>query len=163
MRRLSSVVFAGALCLAGQGVAASEVVIDQGAAFDCLRAMDETTTWGQCLGLTFAPCAVHEVGTRDHGQCLLDLRNLWRDDMEARRAEVMEAITPAGGQALSALLDAWPKYLDDKCTAVAALRSQTGEASALLGCEVSEYMLLSSEFDACLDGRSPEEYCQRVE
>ena len=155
--KVSPAILTGFLCLAPQISAAEALDIDKPAVFACLSAMDETTTWGQCLGLTFAPCEDHGVGTREHGECLINLRNIWRDDVEARRVAVMEAITPEGGQTLTGLLEAWPKYIDDKCKAVGAQRAATGEASALLGCEVSEYVLLASEFAACLDGRSPEE------
>lgn len=154
---------AAILCLSPQVGQSEPMTIDPPAVFTCLSAMDETTTWGQCLGLTFASCADLQVGSREHGACLIDLRNLWRADAETRRVAVMGSISPEGQQALSALLEAWPKYIDDKCKAVGAMRADSGEASALLGCEVSEHVLLASEFEACLEGRSPEDYCQRID
>ncbi len=95
------------------------------------------------------------VGTRDHAACLFGLREDWRLDMVTRQTEVLKTVTPKGGAEMVDLLSAWPTYVDKKCSAVAAEKEEADAASARLGCEISEIVLISAEFQACLEQRSP--------
>jgi len=136
-----------------QDAAARDVVLD------CLRDVDNGTSWNQCLNLMFESCDPGAVGTRDHAACLFGLRENWRHDMQLRQTEVLKTVTPEGGATLVDLLSAWPTFVDKKCSTVAAEKEDIGAASARLGCEVSEVVLISSELRSCLDGRSREDYC----
>ncbi len=126
---------------------------------DCLQGMDTRTTWSQCLTMMFSSCDPGAVGTRDHAACLFGLREDWRLDMVTRQTEVLKTVTPKGGAEMVDLLSAWPTYVDKKCSAVAAEKEESDAASARLGCEISEIVLISAEFQACLEERSPEDYC----
>ena len=48
----------------------SVVTEAQGNVMYCLLVMGEETTWPQCAGLLFSPCAEFEVGAADHAACL---------------------------------------------------------------------------------------------
>lgn len=129
----------------------------------CLQAMDSGKSWNQCLTMMFSSCDAGAVGTRDHAACLFGLREDWRLDMVTRQTEVLKTVTPKGGAEMVDLLSAWPTYVDKKCSAVAAEKEEADAASARLGCEISEIVLISAEFQACLEQRSPEDYCVHLE
>jgi hypothetical protein len=141
------------------GPAAAQDLASRNAVLGCLTSVDTGTTWNQCLTLMFSTCDADGIGTRDHAECLLTLREDWRLDMVARQSDVLRVVTPQGSGDLAELLAAWPTYKEQKCVAVSEQKAEISAIAARLGCEISEMVLISSEFQACIDGRSTEVYC----
>lgn len=133
---------------------------DQILVMACLENIEQSTTWGQCLNLMFQPCAAEEVGSDGHAACLKSERTRWRSTMENLQEQVFDTITVSGGSELAGVMGQWTGYVGQKCQEVAATRADTGALSARLGCEITEFVGLSGEFAACLEGRSNAPYCQ---
>ena len=108
----------------------------------------------------FAPCADQDVGSEGHLACLSAERESWRFAKLAAKKDVIDRLTEDGMAELSGLMLAWPEFVQDKCNAVGDARASISREAADLGCQVSEYALLTNEMTACLAGRSTEEYCQ---
>lgn len=126
----------------------------------CFEGIGTETEWNQCLSVMFAPCAELEVGSDGHVGCLAQQRENWRiAKIEAER-DVLARLTEDGMAELSGLMVAWPKFVEDKCTAVAETRAAISFEAAALGCQISELALMTNEMTACLNGRSTEDYCQ---
>lgn len=125
----------------------------------CLEYIDISTTWSQCLALIFEPCAGEDVGGDGHVNCLRTLRADWESSANTLQTEVTKAITPEGNRDLTDILIGWSKYVGQKCGAAAEGREGDAATAAQLGCEVAEFTGLTSEFAACLEGRSNAEYC----
>ena len=139
-------------------VARAETTQDQ--VLDCFASMETGTEWNTCLNAMFAPCADQEVGSRAHLDCLSQQREDWRLAKVATEAEVLEKLSDTGLEELSGLMLGWPRFVDDKCKAVAESRAEISYDAAALGCQISELALLTNEMRACLAGRSTESYCQ---
>ncbi len=139
---------------------AESVPEDQILVLACLENIEQSTTWGQCLNLMFQPCAQQEVGSDGHANCLRSERTRWRATMENLQEQVFDVITVSGGSELAGVMGQWTGYVAQKCQEVAATRAETGPESARLGCEITEFVGLTGEFAACLEGRSNAPYCQ---
>lgn len=126
----------------------------------CFSEMGVSTEWNECLDRMFAPCVGQDIGSDGHIQCLTQERDDWRAAKFQVETGVLERLTADGMTELSGLMLAWPKFVEDKCIAVAESRVQISSEAANLGCQISELALLTNEMTACLDGRSTEEYCQ---
>ena len=126
----------------------------------CFEGIGAETEWNQCLNLMFAPCAGEDVGSEGHLGCLAQERERWRSAKLAAEKDVLDRLTEDGMTELSGLMLAWPKFVEDKCNAVAEARAQISADAANLGCQISELALLTNEMTACLNGQSTEEYCQ---
>jgi hypothetical protein len=126
----------------------------------CFEGIGSETEWNQCLDIMFAPCSGLEVGSDGHVECLSGEREEWRQAKIAAETEVLERLTDEGMTELSGLMVAWPKFVEDKCTAVAEARAAISFEAAALGCQISELALMTNEMTACLAGRSTEDYCQ---
>ncbi|MDJ0638745.1 MAG: hypothetical protein QNJ20_07925 [Paracoccaceae bacterium] len=127
---------------------------------DCFASMDTTTEWNTCLNAMFAPCAGEEVGSEPHLSCLTEQRENWRSAKIEAETNVLSRLSEAGMEELSGLMLGWPRFVDDKCKAVAESRAEISYDAAALGCQISELALLTNEMRACLAGRSTEAYCQ---
>lgn len=151
-----------AILVASAIVAATLVRADtpQQDVLSCFEGLGAETEWNQCLNLMFAPCAGEEVGSEGHLGCLAEEREGWRSAKLAVEKQVVEGLTEDGMAEFSGLMLAWPKFVEDKCNAVAQSRAQISSDAANLGCQISELALLTNEMTACLDGRSTEDYCQ---
>ena len=129
----------------------------------CISGVGASTTWNQCLGQIFAPCEGMEVGSEPQIACLQEQRESWRIVLRSSQEAVMDKLTRKGADELVELMHAWPPFVRDKCNAIAESRAAISEDAAKLGCNISEVVLLTSEFRACLDGRSTETYCDLKE
>lgn len=153
---------AGLLALALSSPAqARDIAIaeDKTLVLGCLEALDNGTTWPQCVSLMFQPCNDATPGSAPHAACLEGVREEWAGVMRVLQDEVLEAVSPQSKTEVIDLLGLWTAYVVQKCTEVAAAKP-TGTESARLGCEVSELAGLSGEFAACLEGRSTADYCK---
>jgi hypothetical protein len=126
----------------------------------CFADIGASSDWNQCLNTMFAPCADDEVGSEAHLMCLTSQRNDWQTTKFATETALLDRLSEPGLEELSGLMLAWPKFVKDKCAAVAESRAGISYDAASLGCEISELALLTNEMSACLDGRSNEDYCQ---
>ncbi|MGR3513243.1 MAG: hypothetical protein ACU0GG_10790 [Paracoccaceae bacterium] len=126
----------------------------------CFEGIGADTEWNQCLTIMFAPCAGEEVGSEGHLTCLSAERENWRVAKLAAEKDVIDRLTGDGMAELSGLMLAWPEFVEDKCNAVGEARANISRDAADLGCQISEYALLTNEMTACLSGTSTEEYCQ---
>jgi hypothetical protein len=133
------------------------------AALNCVENLDASMTWSQCLNVIFAECATNEVGSEDHLACLGTLQETWVGTLETLGTDAREVITEKGNAELAELLDAWTKFVVQKCEAVALEKAASSADAARLGCEVTEIVGLSGEYVACLEGRSNAPYCERKE
>lgn len=147
-----------AIGVAGPTVAAEETVQDQVLA--CFAGIGASTEWNTCLSIMFAPCADKDVGSEKHLACLIQQREDWRLAKRTVEAGVLKALSDTGMEELSGLMLAWPKFVEDKCSAVAEGRADISYDAAQLGCQISEFALMTNELTACLEGRSIEAYCQ---
>ncbi|MDD9922413.1 MAG: hypothetical protein OXQ92_09085 [Boseongicola sp.] len=135
------------------------------AVLGCFQEIGTSTEWNTCMAILFQPCAEFELASEEVRSCLQQERDNWRATKIDIEAEVFESLTNKGIQELADVMLAWPKFVDDKCKAMA--EGRTGESTGVafdatrLGCQVSEYALITSELTACNEGRSKEEYCQR--
>ena len=93
----------------------------------CFEGIGAETEWNQCLNLMFAPCASEEVGSEGHLGCLAQEREDWRLAKLAVERDVLDRLTEDGMTELSGLMLAWPKFVEDKCNAVAEARAQIKE------------------------------------
>lgn len=132
----------------------------QDAVLACFADMESGTGWDSCLETMFAPCASDEVGSKSHLDCLTRERENWRAAKVEAEGGVLSRLTEEGMAELSGLMIAWPKFVEDKCNAVAETRAAISYDAAALGCQISELALLTNEMNACLNGASSEEYCQ---
>lgn len=132
----------------------------QDAVLNCFSEMEGGVAWETCLETMFAPCADLEVGSEGHVGCLAQERESWRAAKLGVEGNLLERLSEEGMEELSGLMLAWPKFVEDKCTAVAESRAAISFEAAELGCLISELALLTNEMTACLDGRSVEGYCQ---
>ena len=148
---ISAIIFATTFALAGP---------TQDTVLDCFSEMGETTEWNQCLNTMFEPCADQEVGSSEHVGCLTEQLSEWQDAKFGAETELLSRISGQGMEELSGLMLAWPKFVEDKCKAVAESRAGISYDAASLGCKISETALLTNELTACVDGRSTEDYCQ---
>lgn len=130
------------------------------AVLDCFSDMERGVAWETCLETMFAPCAGEDVGSEAHLGCLTKERQYWRDAKFKAETSVLARLSEAGMTELSGLMLAWPKFVDDKCKAVAESRATISSDAASLGCQISELALLTNEMTACLNGASSEAYCQ---
>ncbi len=126
----------------------------------CFAQMDTTTDWNTCLTTMFAPCDAQEIGSDPHLECLIGQSNDWRAAQQSAETEVLGKLSDAGQETLNGLLSAWPKFVEEKCSGVAQGRAGLSFEAALIGCQISEYALMTNELTACLEGRSVEAYCQ---
>ncbi|MCO4824935.1 MAG: hypothetical protein KC451_08795 [Amylibacter sp.] len=145
--------FAGAAQAADGESHQSEVIA-------CLSKMDAGTTWDQCRTKMFEPCAEEEVGSEPHLACLEVQNKAWQDQVDASIAELNTKLTPDATGQLNELLDQWFGYLKGKCEAVATEKAGISAAAAGLGCEISEFAGLATEFNSCLIGKSESPYCE---
>lgn len=125
----------------------------------CFADMGASSDWNQCLNTMFAPCATEDVGSDTHLTCLAGQRDDWQTTKFSTETQLLDRLSEPGMEELSGLMLAWPKFVEDKCAAVAESRATISYDAAELGCEISELALLTNEMRACLDGRSSEEYC----
>jgi len=132
----------------------------QDVVLDCFAQMDQTTDWNMCLNTMFAPCADETIGSNPHLECLIGQGNDWRAAQESAETEILDKLSTAGAETLTGLLSAWPKFVDEKCSGVAQGRAGISFEAALIGCQISEYALMTNELTNCLEGRSTEAYCQ---
>lgn len=126
----------------------------------CFGDMGVRTEWNECLSVMFAPCAQEDVGSAAHLGCLSEQREDWRQAKIEAEGDVISQLTEDGMAELSGLMIAWPKFVEDKCNAVAESRAGISSEAAELGCRISELALITNEMTACLSGRSTEAYCQ---
>ena len=126
----------------------------------CFERIGSETEWTQCLDIMFAPCAELELGSDGHVGCLAQQRDNWRIAKIEAEGNVLARLTDDGIAELSGLMIAWPKFVEDKCNAVAETRAAISFEAAAIGCQISELALMTNEMTACLDGRSTEVYCQ---
>lgn len=141
---------------------ASAVLAEEGqqeTVLACLSEIGTSTEWNTCLNLMFEPCAEDEVGSEGHVACLIQQKENWRQTKVAAELEVLDRLTEAGVAELGSVMLGWPKFVEDKCTAVGEARASISRSAAKLGCEISEHVLITNEFRACLGGRSTENYC----
>ncbi len=132
----------------------------QDAVLNCFSEMESGMAWEKCLETMFAPCADEEVGSQEHVGCLSRERENWRAAKLDVEGDVIARLSEDGMTELSGLMLAWPKFVEDKCNAVAETRASISFEAAELGCQISELALLTNEMTACLEGRSTEAYCQ---
>jgi hypothetical protein len=125
----------------------------------CFENLEESTTWEQCVGLMFQPCAGEDVGTKAHVACLEGEQDSWRGTLDTLQADVFDAISTQGATELTDVMGQWTGYVGQKCEEAAASRDGDAASSARLGCQISEIAGLSGEFAACLEGRSTAQYC----
>ena len=131
----------------------------QDAVLGCLAEVGASTEWNTCLNLMFEPCVGDEVGSEGHVACLIQQKENWRKAKIETELEVLNRLTDAGVAELGNVMLGWPKFVDDKCTAVGEARANISRNAAKLGCEISEHVLITNEFRACLQGNSGEDYC----
>lgn len=126
----------------------------------CLSQMDAGTTWEQCRGMMFEPCADQELGSAPHVACLKSEKADWKDHLDANITILNNKLSMDGAAQLTELLVSWNDYVGKKCDAVAQSRVGAGQEAALIGCEISEYAGVATEFSACLTGQSDTPYCK---
>ncbi len=130
-------------------------------ALACTENLDITTTWGQCLGVIFAPCQTEQVGDAAHVACLGQMRQDWIASVEVLRGEVIDVIPAQGVTELVEMLGAWTGAAAQRCAEGAATRPEDMREAAQLGCEITEIVGLAEELAACVEGRSIADYCKR--
>ena len=148
-----------ALALAVPGPAVAEASV-QDEVLECLANIGSGTDWNTCLKAMFAPCAMEKIGSDPHLECLSTERADWRAAKNSAEASIVDDLTNAGMEELSGLMLAWPKFVDNKCTAVAEGRADISYDAAQIGCQIAEIALMTNELTACAEGRSVEDYCQ---
>ncbi|HSG57464.1 MAG TPA: hypothetical protein VLA45_18580 [Paracoccaceae bacterium] len=93
------------LCLASAGATqTSEASVAKGEVIACLAEMESETTWNQCRGMMFAPCADHAVGGEGHLACLTEEQTGWRAVLDERTTQLNDRLTTTGTAELSACL-----------------------------------------------------------
>lgn len=129
----------------------------------CVNAMHEGTTWDQCRAQIFEPCQDFEVGSDPHLECLADERALWLVKMDGLRLELFDKLTLDGVNTLNDVGGQWMGYVGSKCGRVGDAMAHISREAAEKGCEISEVVGISAEFQACLAGNSNEPYCKMKE
>jgi hypothetical protein len=152
----------GLVSLTGASQAADEGS-HQNTVIACLSKMDAETTWDQCRATMFEPCAAEPVGSEPHLACLEGQNKAWQDQVDVSIAELNTKLTSDATGQLNELLSQWFGYLKGKCETVAAEKAGISAAAAGLGCEISEFAGLATEFNACLAGTSESPYCELKE
>ena len=125
----------------------------------CLFAMGGETTWPQCAGLMFAPCADQEVGTDGHVACLQAEQNAWQGAMMGQVSLLSDILTTDGSNELTQLMGGWINLIAQNCGEVASTKEGLAARSAELGCQISEIAGATTEFLACEEGLSSAPYC----
>jgi len=143
----------------GQDITVTKATESQEAVITCLMFMGEETTWPQCAGLMFAPCADQEVGTDGHVQCLGSEKKDWEETLQDQIASLSPKLTSVGSGQLTELMSGWVKLVSQNCSEVAATKEGAAQDSALIGCEISEIAGVMTEFRACELGLSTAPYC----
>ncbi|MDR6264424.1 hypothetical protein [Roseobacter sp. N2S] len=157
MRARAIIAVTALTVIQGGGAAAQGSVQDQAVA--CLSTMGAQTTWDQCRGALFEPCAQDAVGSAPHLACLQVQKTDWRGHLDAKTEVLNARLTPEGSGQLSELLGQWFGFVGNKCSAVAQAKADISADAAMLGCEISEFAGLATEFDSCLQGDSTSPYC----
>lgn len=147
------------LSLAALPAAAQDASV-QNRAVACLSGMEQgETSWPACRRLLFHPCETYTVGDADHLTCLAEQKADWRAHLDTKTQTLNKRLTTDGSGQLSDLLGQWFGYVGNKCNAVAQEKADISADAARLGCEISEFAGLSTEFDSCLQGYSTSPYC----
>ena len=146
--------------LFGAGAAsASEIENEQDWVVDCLSRMEVSTSWDECRTGMFQMCQTATVGSAEHLSCLTEQSDKWKVYLQDYTDLLNEKLTSEGALELSMLLGQWFGYVGNKCAAVAESKAEISSEAAGLGCEISEFAGLVTEFHACLDQRSTAPYC----
>ena len=132
---------------------------DNAPVFDCLDNMDNTTTWGQCLGVAFAPCSETEFSTEDHALCFAQLYEGGFAGVENSVQSTLEILPARGKTELKDILNSWHGFAGEKCTLVGQGHEGFAADSAETACQISEIVLFSNELRRCRAGTSVETYC----
>ena len=157
---MKKLIVAAALCTFGEmGQAQSSLPQEHINVMACLENMGTNSSWNQCLGLIFAPCATDEVGSETHVACLQVQREHWTTSMQLLQTDVTDAITLKSAEDLSEILSGWINYVSQKCQAGEDVADTSALAAKQLGCQITEIAGLSGEYAACLEGRSTADYC----
>lgn len=144
----------------GTGAAsASGIENEQDWVIDCLSRMEVSTTWDECRTGMFQMCQTDTVGTPEHLSCLTEQSDKWKVYLQDYTDLLNEKLTSDGALELSRLLGQWFGFVGNKCAAVAESKADISAEAAGLGCEISEFAGLVTEFHACLDQRSTAPYC----
>ena len=154
---LTAAALTGALAGGLHSAAAQGAVQDQTVA--CLSTMGAQTTWDQCRRALFEPCAQDAVGSAPHLDCLQSQIADWRGYLDTKTERLNTRLTTEGSGQLSDLLGQWFGFVGNKCSAVAQEKAAISADAAMLGCEISEFAGLATEFDSCLQGNSTSPYC----
>ena len=163
MKRLA--ILAASFCISGATFALADDIPqlpeNKAKVVACLDTLDVDggTTWDQCMGLLFEPCAEHEVGGEDHLACLLADRDTWLTGLEREQARTAAMITAQGKNDLDQIMAQWRGYVRNKCANVGANNASTGADAAQAGCEMAELASVVGELTACSDQRSILPYC----
>ena len=162
--KVFSLVVAFATAIWGGAAFASDIETRQDATVACLTSMNNggagAKTWEDCRGMMFEACQTESVGDAAHLACLKTEKADWETHLDADIATLHKNLSMDGTRQLGELMAQWLGYLDKKCKAVADANKLRSAEAAHLGCEVSEYAGLATEFQNCLSGRSTSPYCQ---
>ncbi|WP_069299710.1 hypothetical protein [Neptunicoccus sediminis] len=140
--------------------AAAQESSEQTRVVACLSGMEQgQTSWPECRSLLFHPCETFPVGGEDHLTCLAEQKADWRAHLDATTLTLNARLTAEGSGQLTDLLGQWFGYVGNKCNGVAQEKADISADAARLGCEISEFAGLSTEFDSCLQGKSLSPYC----
>ncbi len=132
-------------------------------ALACVNVMETEEDWARCRALIFAPCATDEVGNAEHLACLKDEKAAWLAHIETSREALSAKLTSENLGALTDLYGQWIAYVGQKCPAIGLQNAETSREAAQLGCEITEAVGLSSEFNSCLQDNSTAPYCVHEE
>jgi hypothetical protein len=149
-------ILSAALCVGG-AVQAQESHQDW--AIDCLSKMETDTSWPECRKGLFAPCEGSAVGSEPHLACLKKHRETWRLHLDKQTGALNKRLSPEGSRQLSDLLGQWFGFVGNKCGSVAQAKADISADAARMGCEISEFAGLATEFQSCLSGNSVSPYC----
>lgn len=156
---MRTLILAAGLCAIGANAQANELPNEHINALACLEVMETKTTWSQCLGMIFQPCAPFEVGSDNHLSCLREERTNWSESLEVLQSDVREVISDGANGQLTQILDNWNRYVTQKCEEAGVANAASSGDAARLGCQVAEIVGLTGEYAACLEGRSKADYC----
>jgi hypothetical protein len=154
----------GMFCLCflfgGIGTANAQAVeTHQEWAIACLSKMETETSWPECREGLFAPCNIGAIGSAEHLACLQTHREDWRIFLDKQTEQLNVRLTLDGANQLTELIGQWFGYVGNKCTTVAEAKAEMSADAARMGCEISEFAGLSTEFQSCLSGNSVSPYC----
>ncbi|WP_180957644.1 hypothetical protein [Neptunicoccus cionae] len=147
------------LCVVASQAVAEDAAV-QARAITCLTGMEQgESSWPECRSLLFQPCAGFVVGAEEHLTCLAEQKAGWQTRLDTTTLTLNDRLTAEGSGQLTDLLGQWFGYVGNKCNAVAQEKADISADAARLGCEISEFAGLSTEFDSCLQGKSLSPYC----